>query len=93
MIRRLWAWLSAPATREYQPGPVVVLASDDHLLERVQRARLGLLWALDAQADLYEPEDRNVQLIDLAVDVLRDLGVDLARPEPGDVPTIPGRSS
>jgi hypothetical protein len=92
MIRRFVAWLFKPEAWEYQPEPVVVLASDDHLLERVQRARLGLLWALDVQADQW-PEDRNVPLIELTVDVLRDLGVDLVKPEPGEVPVIPGRST
>lgn len=86
MWRRVWAWLRSPiAVADCYPvaqGPQV----------DVDAAKLVLLSTLDSQADQW-PEDRDVQLIELAVDVLCALGVRLQRPEPGEVPVIPGRSS
>lgn len=62
------------------------------LLERIDRAGARLLAALDGQSAL-EAGDRDDELVDLAIDVARLLGVPLPGPAAPDpvVPVIPGR--
>lgn len=86
-MRRLWAWLRSPIL-----SPDVIAVPVPSPAADVDAAKLVLLSYLDREADMW-PEARNVEGIDLAVDVLLALGVRLGRPAPGEVPVIPGRSS
>lgn len=93
-MRRVWSWLTNPRTWLVEaPEPdVIAVPSDSVLAERISAAHLRLLSALDEQAQRW-PEDRDQQLIDLAVDLLGVLEVPLPRGGSGEVPVIPGRSS
>ncbi len=86
MWARLRAWASRPVLT-----PDVIAIPHSALADRFDAVKLRCLTVLDEQAR-HRPEDRDDQLIDLAVDVLNTLGVGLAKPSPGEVPVVPGWS-
>lgn len=91
MWRRFKAWATNPRTWIFDPDQITTVASADELADRHDAVKLILLTALDEQ-DRQWPEDQDAQLIDLACNALRTLGIDLKQPAPGEVPVIPGRS-
>ena len=73
----------------------VVLVDDEVLRDRVATVELRVLAYLDEQANLADPEDKNDEAIDLALDVARALQLKLPARDcpPPSVPVVPGRPS
>lgn len=84
MIRRFWAWWTRP----------IVPPAESELVDRIGAVELTLVSFLADQGALADPDDRNVEAIDLVLDVAGSLGIQLPRllADPA-VPVSPGGRS
>lgn len=78
-MRRLWAWLRQPVI-----AADVIAIPHSMLADRLDAVELRCRAALDVQAKHW-PEDRNQEVINLAVAVLETLG-----DRPREVPVVAG---